>query len=111
MEIKAMQSKVDNWINEFGVRYFNEMTNTVILMEEVGELSRLMARQFGEQSFKAGKKPDNILDNISDELADIVFVVTCLANQMDIDLEEALVKNLEKKTKRDQDRHKSNEKL
>ncbi|NNE25578.1 MAG: nucleotide pyrophosphohydrolase [Saprospiraceae bacterium] len=111
MEISALQSQVDKWIKTYGVRYFNEMTNTVILMEEVGELSRLMARQYGEQSFKEGKIPPNIQDNISDELGDIVFVLTCLANQMGIDLEEAIIKNLNKKTSRDKDRHISNKKL
>ena len=105
--LKQLQNTVNQWINTYGVRYFSELTNTAILMEEVGELARLMARTYGEQSFKNGEK-DN---SIADELADILWVVTCLANQMNIDLEEAVKKNLDKKTNRDKDRHLNNKKL
>ena len=110
MTIKEVQKKVDEWINTIGVRYFNEMTNTLILQEEVGEFSRLVSRFYGEQSFKKPieKEPKEML---ADELADIFFVLTCLANQMGIDLEEAIDKNLIKKSTRDLDRHKNNEKL
>ena len=111
MKISTLQTEVDTWIKNYGVRYFDEMTNTVVLMEEVGEFSRLMARQFGEQSFKKDQKPENVMDNISDELGDILFVVTCLANQMNINLEDVVKRNLDKKTNRDRDRHASNEKL
>lgn len=109
--IKEYQQIVDTWIQAHGVRYFNELTNTAMLMEEVGEFSRLIARTYGEQSFKPGKKPADIKEAISDELSDILFVVTCLANQMDIDLTEAVKRNMDKKTSRDGDRHKGNEKL
>lgn len=111
MKIQEYQSIVDNWIKEIGVRYFDEMTNTLILNEEVGEFSRLIARIYGEQSFK---KPISDLDKkqmLSDEIADIFFVLTCLSNQLGIDLEDAFQKNLAKKTNRDFDRHKNNEKL
>ena len=107
MKIKQAQQIVDDWISEYGVRYFNELTNTVILMEEVGEVARIIARQFGEQSEKesdAGKK-------LAAELADVLFVVICLANQTGIDLEHAFTRNLEMKTKRDAMRHKKNKKL
>ena len=107
ISIREAQKIVDDWIKEVGVRYFNELTNTAILMEEVGEVARIMAREYGEQSFKAGTKKSDL----KDELADVMFVVICLANQCDIDLEEALIKNLQKKSKRDADRHHSNEKL
>lgn len=107
MRISELQSTVDKWINTVGVRYFSELTNMTILTEEVGELARLMARKYGDQSFK--KNEDE--KNIPDELADILWVVICLANQMDIDLEEAIQKNLEKKNTRDKDRHQKNEKL
>lgn len=107
MKILELQTTVDEWINTVGVRYFSELTNMTILTEEVGELARLMARKYGDQSFK--KNEDE--NNIPDELADILWVVTCLANQMDINLEEAIIKNLEKKNTRDKDRHKNNEKL
>lgn len=107
LTLKEYQEKVHQWITAYGVRYFNELTNTVILMEEVGELARLMARTFGEQSFR--KKDAS--KNIPDELADIFFVLTCLANQMNISLEDALLKNLNKKTKRDRNRHLKNKKL
>lgn len=107
MTIKEAQRTVDRWINTIGVRYFSELTNTAILMEEVGEVSRIMARQYGEQSFKDSDKEVDL----ADEMADVMFVLICLANQTGIDLEEALVKNLDKKTKRDKDRHQNNEKL
>ena len=98
---------MDKWINTTGVRYFNELTNTAILMEEVGEVARIMARQYGEQSFK---KSDQEVD-LADEMADVFFVLICLANQTGIDLTAALEKNLEKKNIRDSERHKNNEKL
>lgn len=101
------QKKVDDWIQTHGVRYFNEMTNLGILMEEVGELSRLMVRTYGEQSFKAGETEKNI----GDEMADVLWVLICLANQTGIDLTEAFQKNLEKKTNRDATRHLENKKL
>lgn len=107
MELKAAQDIVDNWIKTTGIRYFNELTNTAILMEEVGEVARIMARQYGEQSFK---KSDTKV-NLADEMADVLFVLICLANQTGIDLTEALEKNLEKKSIRDAERHKNNEKL
>ncbi|MEN9998130.1 MAG: hypothetical protein RI922_1120 [Bacteroidota bacterium] len=107
MKISEAQTVVDNWINEYGVRYFNELTNTAMLMEEVGEVARIMARRYGEQSEKESDKSKEL----ADEMADVMFVLICLANQTGIDLEEALRKNLEKKTKRDHSRHKENEKL
>lgn len=107
MTIKEAQENVDNWIKEFGVRYFNEMTNTALLMEEVGEVARIMARRYGEQSEKESDKDKDL----GDEMADVLFVLICLANQTGIDLEEAMHKNLEKKTKRDHSRHKENKKL
>src|SRR5690554_3208682 len=107
MKISEAQEVVDAWINSTGVRYFNELTNTAILMEEVGEVARIMARQYGEQSFK---KSDEAVD-LADEMADVLFVLLCLANQTGVDLTSALRKNLDKKTKRDTDRHRNNEKL
>jgi NTP pyrophosphatase (non-canonical NTP hydrolase) len=107
MEIKDAQIIVDKWIKENGVRYFNELTNTVLLMEEIGELARIVARRYGEQSFKRGEE-DN---DLADELADVLFVLICIANQTDVDLTAALEKSIEKKTKRDQTRHKENPKL
>lgn len=107
MEIKEAQHLVDKWINTMGIRYFNELTNTAILMEEVGEVARIMARQYGEQSFK---KSDMEV-NLADEMADVLFVLICLANQTGIDLTDALEKNMEKKSIRDADRHRNNEKL
>ncbi|MGO1243483.1 MAG: nucleotide pyrophosphohydrolase [Sphingobacterium sp.] len=107
MTIKQAQRLIDKWINTTGIRYFNELTNTAILMEEVGEVARIMARKYGEQSFK---KSDEEVD-LADEMADVLFVLMCLANQTGIDLTEALEKNLEKKSIRDSDRHKNNEKL
>ncbi|WP_295769865.1 nucleotide pyrophosphohydrolase [uncultured Mucilaginibacter sp.] len=107
MTIKEAQELVDKWINTTGIRYFNELTNTAMLMEEVGEVARIMARQYGEQSFK---KSDTEV-NLADEMADVLFVLICLANQTGIDLTEALEKNLDKKTIRDTERHRNNEKL
>jgi len=107
MEISEAQDLVDNWIKTTGIRYFNELTNTAILMEEVGEVARIMARQYGEQSFK---KSDTEV-NLADEMADVLFVLICLANQTGINLTDALAKNLEKKNIRDAERHKTNEKL
>ena len=110
MTISEAQKKVDTWIKGYGVRYFNELTNMAILTEELGELSRLVARIYGEQSFK--KDPEvSPKDMLADEMADVLFVLVCMANQMGIDLDLAMSKNLEKKTNRDKDRHKSNEKL
>ena len=107
MTIKEAQEVIDKWINSTGVRYFNELTNTAILMEEVGEVARIMARQYGEQSFKKSDKEVNL----ADEMADVLFVLICLANQTGIDLTEALEQNLQKKSIRDADHHKNNEKL
>jgi len=107
MTIKQAQNLVDNWIKTIGVRYFNELTNTAILMEEVGEVARIISRKYGEQSFK---KTDEKVD-LGDEMADVLFVLICLANQTGIDLTKALEKNLEKKSIRDAERHKNNEKL
>jgi NTP pyrophosphatase (non-canonical NTP hydrolase) len=107
MEIKEAQSIVDEWIKTIGVRYFNELTNTAILMEEVGEVARIMARRYGEQSEKESDKNKDL----GEEMADVLFVLICLANQTGIDLNDAFLKNLEKKTKRDFDRHKNNPKL
>ena len=107
MEIEEAQKLVDQWIQTTGVRYFNELTNTAMLMEEVGEVARIMARRFGEQSFK---ESDKAVD-LADEMADVLFVLICLANQTGIDLNEALEKNLKKKSIRDADRHQQNEKL
>ncbi|MBO9703732.1 MAG: nucleotide pyrophosphohydrolase [Sporocytophaga sp.] len=107
MTIKEAQEAVDQWIKTTGVRYFNELTNTAILMEEVGEVARIMARKYGEQSFKKGEDGKDL----GDEFADVLFVLICLANQTGVDLTEALTKNMEKKSIRDKDRHKNNEKL
>ncbi|HWZ15227.1 MAG TPA: nucleotide pyrophosphohydrolase [Mucilaginibacter sp.] len=107
MTIEEAQQLVDKWINTTGIRYFSELTNTAILMEEVGEVARIMARQYGEQSFK---KSDTEV-NLADEMADVLFVLICLANQTGIDLTDALEKNMEKKNIRDAGRHKNNEKL
>ena len=111
MTLNDLQQKVDQWIKEHGVRYFNEMTNSLILAEELGEFSRLMARKYGEQSFKKGKSPQEIDQNIGEELADILFVLTCLANQMGYSMEELMISNFTKKTIRDHKRHKANKKL
>jgi NTP pyrophosphatase (non-canonical NTP hydrolase) len=107
MTIKQAQETVDQWIKEVGVRYFSELTNTAMLMEEVGEVARIMARSYGDQSFK---KSDEAV-NLADEMADVLFVLICLANQTGVDLTEALKANLDKKTKRDKDRHQNNPKL
>lgn len=111
MTIKNAQLTVDEWIKTIGIRYFNELTNTAILMEEVGEVARLMSRLYGEQSFKTNQEPLDPKADLADEMADVLFVLICLANQTGIDLTDALAKNLEKKTKRDKDRHANNEKL
>ncbi len=111
MDIREAQRIVDEWINTIGVRYFNELTNTAILMEEVGEVARLMARLYGEQSFKKTEDSTHAKEHLGDEMADVFFVLICLANQTGIDLNDALVKNLEKKTKRDINRHVENPKL
>ncbi len=111
MKLSEAQKKVDQWIKTIGVRYYNELTNTAILMEEVGELARLMARLYGEQSFK---KPDDAItakEDLADEMADVLFVLICLANQTGVDLTAAIEKNLEKKTTRDKKRHANNQKL
>lgn len=105
------QQTVDNWIKEYGVRYFSELTNLALLTEEVGELARLVARKYGDQSYKSSEDSDKPAEQIADEMADILFVLTCLANQMDIDLDHALAKNIAKKTSRDASRHKNNPKL
>ena len=106
MTIKEAQEAVDQWIKEYGVRYFNELTNMAILTEEVGELARIMSRKYGEQSFKPGEPT-----NPADEMADVLWVLLCLANQTGVDLTEALERNIQKKTKRDKTRHLKNEKL
>lgn len=111
MSIKELQANTDNWIKTYGVRYFNELTNMAMLTEEVGELARLISRTYGEQSFKIPMTAAERQVAIADEMADIIFVVSCLANQMDIDLETAIKKNFEKKTNRDADRHLHNDKL
>jgi NTP pyrophosphatase (non-canonical NTP hydrolase) len=107
MTLDEAQKTVDNWIKTVGVRYYNELTNMAILTEEVGEVARIIARKYGEQSFKESDKEKEL----SDELADVLFVLICLANQTGINLTDALQKNLDKKTKRDSGRHKNNEKL
>lgn len=107
MEIKEAQQQVDHWIRTVGVRYFSELTNMAILTEEVGELARIMARKYGDQSFKESDKNKDL----GDEMADVLWVLICLANQTGVDLTEALEKNFEKKNIRDANRHKDNEKL
>jgi len=111
MTIQQAQETVDHWIKTVGVRYYNELTNTAVLMEEVGEVARLMARLYGEQSFKKPEDEANAKADLGDEMADVLFVLICLANQTGVDLTEALEKNLAKKTKRDAERHAANEKL
>ena len=106
MTLQEAQHAVDQWIKTYGVRYFSELTNMAVLTEEVGELARVMARKFGDQSFKEGEK-----DNLGEEMADVLWVLLCLANQTGVDLTEELKKSLEKKTKRDANRHINNEKL
>lgn len=107
MSLKSAQEEVDRWINKYGVRYFNELTNMTLLTEEVGELARIIARKYGEQSFKSGEENADL----GDEVADVLFVLICLANQTGVDLQDAFEKNLEKKSKRDAERHKNNDKL
>ena len=107
MTINEAQEFIDKWIKTYGVRYFNELTNMAILTEEVGEVARIIARKYGEQSFKENEKDINL----ADEMADVLWVLMCLANQTGVDLEKALLENIEKKTKRDGERHKNNTKL
>jgi len=107
MTLEEIQKEVDNWIKTYGVRYFSELTNTAILMEEVGELARVMARKYGDQS----NKESDLKYNLEDEMADILWVLACLANQTGVDLSEAFKKNMEKKTNRDNTRHLENKKL
>ena len=106
MELSELQRRVDAWIKEYGERYFNELTNMAVLTEEVGELARIMARKYGDQSFKEGEKC-----NLADEMADVLWVLTCLANQTGVDLTAAMEANFAKKTSRDKERHRSNPKL
>lgn len=107
MTLKDAQKQVDNWIKTIGVKYFSELTNTLVLMEEVGELARLMARKYGDQSFKNKEEEKKI----ADEMADVLWILICLANQTGVDLTDAFEKNIKKKTLRDKDRHKKNKKL
>ena len=104
--LQEAQNMVDNWIKTYGVRYFSELTNLAILTEEVGELAKIISRKYGEQSFKEGEK-----DNLGDEMADVLWVLLCLANQTGINLTEEFIKNIQKKTQRDKDRHTENNKL
>lgn len=106
MTIEEAQKTVDEWIKTYGVRYFSELTNMAVLTEEVGEMARVMARRYGDQSFKAGEN-----DNLADEMADVLWVLLCIANQTGTNLTEAFEKNLQKKTERDKNRHKNNPKL
>ena len=106
LTIREAQERVDAWIKEYGVRYFSELTNMAVLTEEVGELARVMARKYGDQSFKSGE-----FDDLSEEMADVLWVLICLANQTGVDLTEALQQSIEKKTRRDKERHKTNPKL
>lgn len=107
LTVKGLQAAVDNWIMTYGVRYFSEMTNLAVLMEEVGELARILSRTYGEQSAKADEKPASL----ADEIADVLFVLVCIANQTGVNLESAVAKNLQKKTDRDTLRHRNNAKL
>ena len=111
MTLAELQSTVDKWVSTIGQRYFGELTNTAILMEEVGEVSRLMARLYGEQSFKNKEQEATAASDLADELADVLFVLVCLANQTGVDLTEAVKNNIEKKTNRDAKRHAENPKL
>lgn len=111
MTIKEAQKTVDNWISTIGIRYYNELTNMAILTEEVGEVARLMARLYGEQSFKNKEEEKTAKEDLAGEMADVFFVLVCLANQTGIDLTDALQKSLDKKTKRDTKRHAENKKL
>ncbi|NLW80681.1 MAG: nucleotide pyrophosphohydrolase [Desulfovibrionales bacterium] len=106
MTIRDLQDNIDAWVHTFGVRYFSELTNLGVLMEEVGEVARIMTRRYGDQSFKESDAKD-----LADELADVLFVLTCIANQTGVDLTEAVTRNLDKKTRRDRDRHINNPKL
>tara|TARA_Y100000739_G_C20579298_1_gene451989 strand:- start:85 stop:420 length:336 start_codon:yes stop_codon:yes gene_type:complete len=107
MELKVLQKEIDDWIKTIGVRYFNELTNLAILTEEVGELARIISRKYGEQSFKNKEEEKSL----ADEMADVLWVLICLANQTGVDLEEAIKENIAKKTQRDKNRHKNNQKL
>ena len=107
MTLQQAQQSVDNWIKQYGVRYFNELTNMALLTEETGEVARIIARKYGEQSFRG----EDESANLGDEMADVLFVLICLANQTGVNLEEAFQRNIEKKTNRDKDRHHGNEKL
>lgn len=107
MALRTLQQQVDDWIKEYGVRYFDELTNTAVLMEEVGEVARIMARRYGEQS----EKESDQAKDLGDELADVLFVLVCIANQTGVDLTHAMEENFAKKTNRDQSRHKNNKKL
>lgn len=107
MTIEELQQKTDDWIKKYGVRYFDELTNLALLMEETGELARLMSRKYGDQSFKKNEKKSLL----EDELADVLFVLVCIANQTGVDLNKAIRKNFRKKTSRDKQRHKANRKL
>lgn len=111
MTVSELQQAVDEWIRTVGVRYYNELTNTAILMEEVGEVARLMSRIYGEQSFKSPEKAATASIDLEGELADVLFVLVCIANQTGVDLSEAIRKNMEKKAVRDAERHKNNPKL
>ena len=109
--LQQVQKEVHQWVKEVGVRYFAEMTNLGQLIEEVGEMARLMTRTYGEQSFKKGKEPENVKEELAQEIADVFFVLVCIANQTGIDLTEAYQKNMNKKSTRDKNRHWENEKL
>ena len=111
MEIKEAQIQVDHWIKKYGVKYFSELTNMAILTEEVGELARIISRKYGEQSFKDSEEELNSKEQLADEMADVLWVLICMANQTDVNLEDAFRKNIEKKTQRDDKRHLNNQKL
>jgi NTP pyrophosphatase (non-canonical NTP hydrolase) len=111
MTLAEYQATVDEWIRTVGVRYYSELTNTAVLMEEVGEMARLLARLYGDQSFKASDDEANAHANLADEMADVLFVLVCLANQTGVNLTEAIERNLAKKTQRDKERHQNNPKL
>ena len=111
MKIEDAQKKVDDWIKKYGVRYFNELTNMAILTEEVGELARIVSRKYGEQSFKDSEEKLKSNDKMADEMADVLWVLICMANQTGVDLTKALENNIEKKTQRDKTRHINNKKL
>ena len=111
MTLKEAQAAVDKWINDVGIRYYDELTNTAILTEEVGEVARLMARIYGEQSFKRKIDEENASENLKEEISDVLFVLICIANQTGIDIESAFTANMIKKAKRDKERHQNNKKL